>query len=113
MKIATGQWDDHTTGCLLGYQYFKEIYKLIVISQCKQKSLNVDPKVIQQISFMGYLECTGGITMFFIIKEIKETVLGFSQGTLKVFWTRSVNSVGINMKWLSITVQKLSYQVHS
>ena len=113
MKIATGQWDDHTTGCLLGYQYFKEIYKLIVISQCKQKSLNVDPKVIQQISFMGYLECTGGIAMFFIIKEIKETVLGFSQGTLKVFSTRSVNSIGINMKWLSITVQKLSFQVHS
>ena len=47
---------------------------------------------------MGYLECTGGITMFFIIKEIKETVLGFSQGTLKVFSTRSVNSIGINMK---------------
>lgn len=113
MKIATGQWDDYTTDCLLGYPYFKEIYKLIVISQIKQKSLNVDPKVIQQISFMGSLECAGGITMFFIIKEIKETVLDFLQGTLKAFWTRSVNYIGINMKWLSLAVQKLSYQVHS
>ena len=26
-KIATGQGDDHTTGCLLGYPYFKENYK--------------------------------------------------------------------------------------
>ena len=26
-KIATGQGDDYTTGCLLDYPYFKEYYK--------------------------------------------------------------------------------------
>ena len=30
-KIATGQGDDCTTGCLLDYDYFKENYKLIAI----------------------------------------------------------------------------------
>ena len=28
-KIATGQKDDYTTGCLLDYQYFKDHYNLI------------------------------------------------------------------------------------
>ena len=30
-KIATGQEDDYTTGCLLDYSYFKENYKMIAI----------------------------------------------------------------------------------
>ena len=30
-KIATGKGNDHTTGCLLDYSYFKENYKLIAI----------------------------------------------------------------------------------
>ena len=30
-KIATGQEDDHTTGCLLDYPYFKDYYKMIAI----------------------------------------------------------------------------------
>ena len=34
-KIATGQGDDYTTGCLLDYPYFKEHYKLIAIDSVK------------------------------------------------------------------------------
>ena len=30
-KIAKGQGDDYTTGCLLGYIYFKKYYKMIAI----------------------------------------------------------------------------------
>ena len=30
-KIATGQGDNYTAGCLLDYPYFKEHYKLIAI----------------------------------------------------------------------------------
>ena len=30
-RIATGQGDDSTTGCLLDYSYFKENYKMIAI----------------------------------------------------------------------------------
>ena len=28
-KVATGQGDDNTTGCLLDYTYFKNYYKMI------------------------------------------------------------------------------------
>ena len=28
-KIATGQGDDYTTGCLLDYSYFKENHKMM------------------------------------------------------------------------------------
>ena len=30
-KIAMGQRDDYTTGCLLDYIYFKNYYKMIVV----------------------------------------------------------------------------------
>ena len=30
-KLATGQRDDYTTGCLLDYIYFKNYYKMIAI----------------------------------------------------------------------------------
>ena len=67
-KSATGQGDDYTTGCLLDYPYFKENYKMIAIDLRKQQALDVNPRAIQQISFTA----------------AKETVLDFSQGTVKV-----------------------------
>ena len=83
-KIATGQGDDYTTGCLLDYPYLKKNYKLIAIDLSKQQKLDADPKVIQQINFTGNLDRAEGATMFFIIEEAKETVLDFSKGTVKV-----------------------------
>ena len=41
-------------------------------------------KKIHQINFTGYLNPPAVATMFFIIEEGKETVLGFSQGTVKL-----------------------------
>ena len=35
-KNDTGQGDDYTTGCLLGYPYFKDHCKMIVIDLNKQ-----------------------------------------------------------------------------
>ena len=55
-KIATGQEDDCTTGCLLDYLYFKENYKLIAIDLSKQKQLDSDSKEIQKIDFVDNLE---------------------------------------------------------
>ena len=43
-KIAMGQGDDYTAGCLLVYSYFKENYKLTAIELSKQQALNSDPK---------------------------------------------------------------------
>ena len=45
-KIATGQGDDYTTGCLLDYTYFKIYYKMIAADLSKQQALDADPKVI-------------------------------------------------------------------
>ena len=36
-KIAKGQGDDYTGGCLLDYLYFKKYYKLIAIDLSKQQ----------------------------------------------------------------------------
>ena len=36
IKIATGQGDDYTTGCLLDYSYFKFFYKMIAIDLSKK-----------------------------------------------------------------------------
>ena len=83
-KIATGQGGDYTTGCLLDYSYFKENYKMIAIDLSKQQVLDADPRAIQQINFTANLDRAGNTTMFFIIEEAKETVLDFSQGTVKV-----------------------------
>ena len=71
-KIATGQGDDYTTGCLLGYPYFKENYKMIAIDFCKQQVLDADPRAIQQIGFTVNLNREDNTTMFFIIEEGKE-----------------------------------------
>ena len=70
-KIATGQSDDYTTGCLLDYNYFNKHYKTIAIDLNKQEALNADPKTIQQINFTGDLHRDEGATMFFIIEEAK------------------------------------------
>ena len=45
-KIATGQGNDYTTGCLLDYYYFKEIYKMIEIDLSKHQALDASPRVI-------------------------------------------------------------------
>ena len=83
-KIAAGQGDDYTAGCLLDYSYFKDHYKMIPIDLKKQQALDNDPKAIQQINFTANLDRAGNIKMFFIIEEAKETVLDFLQGTVKV-----------------------------
>ena len=83
-KIATGQGDDYTTGCLLNCHCFKNYYKMIAKDLSKQQELDADPKSIQNINFTGNLDRIGNTIMFFIIEEAKETLLGFSQATVKV-----------------------------
>ena len=83
-KTATDQEDDFTTSCLIDYAYFKNYYRLIAIDLRKQQGLHADPKTIQQINYTLNLDRAGNTTLFFIIEEAKETVLDFSQGTLRV-----------------------------
>ena len=85
-EIVTTQRDNYTTGCLLDYVYFKSYYKIIAIDLSKQQVLDVDPKAIQQINFTRNLEWVGQTAMYFITKEAKESILDFSQGTVKILW---------------------------
>ena len=83
-KIATGQGDDYTTGCLLDYSYFADTYEMIVVDLSKQQALDADPRAIQQINFTANLDRAGNTRVYFILKEAKETILDVSQGTVKV-----------------------------
>ena len=83
-KIATGQGDDYTTGCLLDYPYFLDTCKMIAVDLSKQQALDADPSAIQQINFTGNLDRAGNTRIYFILEEAKETILDFSQRTVKV-----------------------------
>ena len=85
-KVATGQGDYYTTGCLLDYTYFKKYYKMIAIDLSKQQAIDADPKPIQQINFTANLDTAGNTRLYFILEEAKETVSDFSHGTVKVLW---------------------------
>ena len=60
---------------------------MIAIDLSKRQALNPDPKAIQQINSTANLDRADSTIMFFIIKEAKETVLDFSQGTVKILQT--------------------------
>ena len=83
-KIAAGQGDDYTTGCLLDYPYFANTYKMIAVDLSKQQALDADPRAIQQINFTANLNRAGNTRVYLILEEAKETILDFSQGTVKV-----------------------------
>ena len=69
---------------MLDYPYFKENHKIIALDLRKQQALDPDPRAIQKINFTPNLDHKGNTTVFFVIEEAKETVLDFSQGTVKV-----------------------------
>ena len=48
----------------------------------KQQKLDANPKPMQQVSFTG--NRADGWTTFFVIEEVKETVLAFWKGIVKV-----------------------------
>ena len=81
-KIPTGQGDDYTTGCLLDFAYFKKNYRIIAVDLSKQKALDADPRVIQQIIFTG--KASQNIVIYYILEQSKETILQFSKGTTNV-----------------------------
>ena len=89
-KIATGQGDDYTTGCMLDYTQFKNYFKMIAEDLSKQQALDADPKAIQQINFTADLDRAGNTRFYFIHEETKETVFEFSQGAVKFLCMQSV-----------------------
>ena len=75
-KIATGQGDLYTTGCLLDYSCFKNCYKMIAIDLSKQQELDADPRAIQLINFTANLDRAGIQQCSLLLKKQK-----------KPFWT--------------------------
>ena len=57
---------------------------MIAIDLSKQQALDANPKAIQQINFTAILDRAGNTRIYFILEEVKETVLAFSQVTVKV-----------------------------
>ena len=86
-KILTGQGDDYTSGCLLDFPYFEKNYRLIVVDLSKQKALDADSRVIQQIIFTGKITATQNnarVIIYYILEQSKEAISEFSIGTTKV-----------------------------
>ena len=67
---------------------------MIATDLSKQLALDADPKAILEIDFTGNLSRKNNLcwiinnntTIFLVFEEAKETILNFSQGTVKVFW---------------------------
>ena len=66
----------------------------------EQQALDAASTAIQQINFAANLDREGNTTMVFIIEQVKESVLDFSQRTVKVLW--------IQFHWVQGIVQFLS-----
>ena len=49
-KIATGQVDDYTIGCLLDYPYFEKLLQMIAIDLSKQQKLDANPKASNRLT---------------------------------------------------------------
>ena len=78
-KNTTSHWEEYATGCLLDYNYFKK-HKRTAVNLSKQQAS------IQRIGFIENLDGANNRIMFFIIEEVKETILDCSQWTVKVLW---------------------------
>ena len=61
-----------------------DTYKMIAVDFTKQQALDADPRAIQEINFTANIDRAGNTRVYFILEETKETILEFSQGTVKV-----------------------------
>ena len=92
-KVLIAQGGHYTTVCLLDYNYFNSFYKMIATDWRKQQALESDTKAIQEIHLTGNLNWSrnagceminANTTISFTIEEAKETMVDFSEGTVKV-----------------------------
>ena len=87
-KISTGQGDDYTTGCVLNFAYFEKNYRVIAADLSKQKPLDADSRVIQQIIFTGEIKSTVANTrviIFYILEKSKKRYYNFQKEQQKSY----------------------------
>ena len=70
--------------CLLDYPYFNQNSKLIAIDLSRKEALDTDPRAIQQVNFTENLDRAEGAWMVFILEKVKNGILDFSQGTVRL-----------------------------
>ena len=56
---------------------------MIAIGLRKQQALGDDPRAMQKINFTVNLDRAGDKRIIFILEGVKETVLNFSEGTVR------------------------------
>ena len=88
LKRTTGRSEDHSTGCLLDYDYYIKDFNIVGIDLSHQAVLDPDPKINQQIEFVYKLP-SGNVAMNYdlltFLEKEKQTVLKFSEGNVKVY----------------------------
>ena len=57
---------------------------MIAIYFSKKPTLNAAARAIQYFNFTANLDREGNTRIFFILEEAPETILDFSQGTVKI-----------------------------
>ena len=57
---------------------------MIAADLSKQQILDANPRENQQIDFTANLDRAGNTRIYFILEEVKETILDLSQETVKV-----------------------------
>ena len=57
---------------------------MIPVDLSKQKALDADPRANQQINFTANVDRAGNTRIYLILEEAKETILDFSQRTVRV-----------------------------
>ena len=93
-KVMIGKGEDYTTGSLLDYDYFKKHYQLVAIDLSKQKELDADPRLIQQIEFKYMLGTNQLFTGY--SKSLKKLYWKFTKELLKYIKTKVQLSELIN-----------------
>ena len=88
LKMTTGRSEDYSTGCFMDYYYYIKDFNFVGIDLSHQSVLDTDSKVNQQIEFVYKLPSGDNAIdydLLTVLEKEKQTVLKFSQGTVKVY----------------------------
>ena len=66
---------------MLDYKYFKNHYNLIAVDFSKQKEVDPDSRIIQQIEFYEMLKTN--LHVCTVLEKSKDTMLEYNKGTAK------------------------------
>ena len=73
---------------------------MIAVDLSKQRTLDADPKAIQQINSTANLDREGNRRFHFFLEESKETVFGFSRNRKNFMSTALLNAIILNTKYI-------------